>query len=144
VFRNNRNKQKTNQYSIKFVKISTFLIPHTISSVYFGCFDTSPKHRNKPKEKIFGFAKKPPKNNRNKLSFSLFRFKPRKKMYGFKDPLIEKVFWRFFSICFNKILFVSVVDTSPKHQNKRKKMFFGFSKQIKKQPKQIEFQFVSV
>ncbi len=49
VFRNNRNKQKTNQNSSKFVKISIFLIPHTISSVCFGCFDTGLKHRNKPK-----------------------------------------------------------------------------------------------
>jgi hypothetical protein len=51
-------KQKTNRNSRKFVKISTFLIPLTISSVCFGCFDTGPKHQNKPKEKIFGFAKK--------------------------------------------------------------------------------------
>ncbi len=59
VFRNNRNhKQKTNWNSSKFVKISTFLISHTIISVCFGCFDTGPKHRNKPKNKFFGFAKK--------------------------------------------------------------------------------------
>jgi hypothetical protein len=57
VFRNNRNKQKTNRNSSKFVKISTFLIPHTISSVCFGGFDTGPKHRNKAKKKFFGFAK---------------------------------------------------------------------------------------
>jgi hypothetical protein len=47
---------KTNQNSSKFVKISTFLIPHTISSFCFGCLDTDPKHQNKPK-KNFGFAK---------------------------------------------------------------------------------------
>jgi hypothetical protein len=61
VFQNNRNKQKTNGNSSKFVKISTFLIRHTISSVCFGCFDTGPKHRHKPKqtEKIFwGFREK--------------------------------------------------------------------------------------
>jgi hypothetical protein len=58
VFRNTRNKQKTTRNSTKFVKISTFLIPHTISSVYFGCFDTGPKHRNKPKKKNFGFREK--------------------------------------------------------------------------------------
>ncbi len=50
VFRNNRNKQKTNRNSSKFDKISTFLIPHTISPVCFGCFDTGPKHQNKPKQ----------------------------------------------------------------------------------------------
>jgi hypothetical protein len=57
VFRNNRNKQ-INQNSSKFVKISTFLIPHTKSSVCFGCFDTGPKHRNKQRKKFGGFAKK--------------------------------------------------------------------------------------
>jgi hypothetical protein len=38
-------------------------------------------------------------------------------------------------------------DTGPKHRNKPKqteKMFFGFAKQTEKQPKQIEFRFVSV
>ncbi len=100
MFRNNRNKLKTNGNSSKFVKISTFLIPLTISSVCFGCFDTGPKHRNKPKEKFFGFAKKrtekQPNHNRNRLSFGLFRFEPRKKNNGFEDPLIENVFWIFF------------------------------------------------
>jgi hypothetical protein len=41
---------KTNQNGNKFVKISTFLIPLTISSVCFGCFDTSLKRRNKLKQ----------------------------------------------------------------------------------------------
>jgi hypothetical protein len=61
VFRNNRNKEKTNRNSSKFGKISTFLIPHTISSVCFGCFDTYPKHQknqNKPEKKICWFCKK--------------------------------------------------------------------------------------
>jgi hypothetical protein len=61
VFRNNRNKQKTNRNSIKFVKLSTFLIPHTISSVCFSCFDTGPKHQNKQKQtekKICWFREK--------------------------------------------------------------------------------------
>jgi hypothetical protein len=38
-----------------------YVIPHTISSVCFGCFDTSPKQRNKPKQarkNFVGFAKK--------------------------------------------------------------------------------------
>jgi hypothetical protein len=50
-------QQKTSRNSSKFVKISTFLIPHTISSVCFSCFDTGQKHRNKPK-KIFWFREK--------------------------------------------------------------------------------------
>ncbi len=84
VFRNNRNKQKTNQNSSKFVKIWTFLIPHTTSSVCFSGFDNGPKHRNKPKQtetnrkKCFLVSRNKPKNNRNRLSFGLFRFEPKK------------------------------------------------------------------
>jgi hypothetical protein len=42
------------------------------------------------------------------------------------------------SVCFG------CFDTGPKQRNKPKKMFFGFAKQTEKQPKQIEFRFVSV
>jgi hypothetical protein len=58
VFQNNQYKQKTNRNNFKFVKILTFLIPRTLSFVCFGCFDTSPKHQNKPKqtEKFFLLA----------------------------------------------------------------------------------------
>jgi hypothetical protein len=111
VFRNNS----------KFFKISTFFIPHTISSVYFGCFVTSPKHQNKPKNKFLVSLKSKLKNNRNRLSFGLFRFEPRKKINGSEDPLIENVFWRFFSVCVglfweNSVCF-GCFDTSPKHRN---------------------------
>jgi hypothetical protein len=64
VFQNNRNKQKTNRNSSKLFTISTFLVPYTISSVFFGCFDTGPKHQNKPKQtetnqkKFFWFREK--------------------------------------------------------------------------------------
>jgi hypothetical protein len=44
----------------QIVKISTFLIPHTISSV---CFDTVPKHRNKPKNIFVVSGKSKPKNS---------------------------------------------------------------------------------
>ncbi len=37
-----------------------------------------------------------------------------------------------------------LVRNTETNQNKLKKMFFGFAKQTKKQPKQIEFWFVSV
>jgi hypothetical protein len=45
------------------------------------------------------------------------------------------------SVCFG------CFDTGPKHQNKPKQTeenVFGFAKQTEKQPKQIEFRFVSV
>jgi hypothetical protein len=82
VFRNNRNKQKTNRNSSKFVKISTFLIPHTINSVCFGCFDTAPKHRNKPKQtekKIFGFAKKQTEKQPKQIEFQFVLVRTEKK-----------------------------------------------------------------
>jgi hypothetical protein len=103
VFRNNRNKQKTNRNSSKFVKISTFLIPHTLSSVCFGCFDNGPKHKNKPKKKLFGFAKNKPKNNRNRLIFGMFWFEPRKKKLLFRGPPNIKRFLEFFQFVLTKL-----------------------------------------
>jgi hypothetical protein len=72
VFQNNRNKQKTNRNSSKFVKISTFLILYTISSVCFGCLDTGPKPQNKTKQtekKVFGFAKKQTEKQLKQIEF---------------------------------------------------------------------------
>ncbi len=60
------------------------------NSVCFGCFDTGPKHRNKLKKK-FLVSRNKPKINRNRLSFSLFRYKPRKKIDCFEDPLGESL-----------------------------------------------------
>ncbi len=153
MFQNNRNKQ-TPRNSSKFVKISTFLIPQTKSSVFFGYFDTSPEHQNKPKnneKKNFGFAKKQIEKQPKQIEFWFVSVRTEKKINGFEDPLIENVFWRFFwfvSVCFEKILFVLVVlipvRNTETNWNKPKKMFFGFAKQTEKQPKQIEFRFVSV
>jgi hypothetical protein len=121
VFRDNRNKQKTNRNSSKFVKISTLLIPHTISSVCFGCFDTGLKHRNKPKQ-----------------------------IKGFADNLIENVFRRFFGLfrfvsrkfCLFRLF--RYWSETPKQPKQTEKNVFSFEKQTEKQSKQIEFRFVSV
>ncbi len=61
---------------------------------------------------------------------------------------MDKVFGGIFLVYFglfreNSVCF-SCFDTGPKHRNKPKKKFFGFAKQTEKQPKQIEFRFVSV
>ncbi len=75
----------------------------------------------------------------------MFRFvsvRTEKKINGFEDPLIEKVFLEIFSVCFDKILFVSVVSIPVRNTETNEKNFFA--KLTKKQPKQIEFQFVSV
>jgi hypothetical protein len=90
--------------------------------------------------------KNKPKNNRNRLSFGLFWFEPRKNFNCFEDPLIEKVFGRFFwfvSFCIHSYVCFVCFDSGPKNRNKPKKMFFDFTKQTEKQPKQIEFRFVS-
>jgi hypothetical protein len=74
--------QKTNRNSSKFVKISTFLIRHTISSVCFGCFDNGPKHQNKPKqmEKFFlGFAKKQTEKQPKEIEFPFVSVRTEKK-----------------------------------------------------------------
>ncbi len=148
MFRNNRNKQKTNRNSSKLVKISTFLFPYTISSV-FSVVSIPVRNIETNRNKFFLVSRKSkPKNNRNRLSFGLFRFKSRKKINGFEYPLIDNVFLGFFwfvSVCFEKILFVSVVSILVRNtETNRKKHFFGFVKQTEKQPKQIEFRFVSV
>jgi hypothetical protein len=144
VFRNNRNKQKTNRNSSKFVKISTFLIPQTKSSV---CFDTGPKHRNKPQKK-FGFAKRQTEKQPKQIKFQFVSVRTEKKNERFWGPPNRERFLEIFLVCFEKILFVSVisipVQNTETNRNKLKKMFFGFAKQTEKQPKQFEFQFVSV
>ncbi len=127
MFRNNRNKQKTNRNSSIFGKISTFLIPHPRSSVCFGCFDTGLKHRNKPKQTFLVSQKGKPKHNRNRLSFGLFQFEPRKKINDFKDPLIENVYWRFFQFVSTKFclfrLFRYRSETPKQTETNRKKCF---------------------
>ncbi len=138
----------------------TFYNIHLFSSLYHQfCFfrlfryrsETSKQtktNRNKPKKIFLVSRKSKPKNRRNRLSFGLFRFEPRKKINGFEYPQIDYVFWGIFLVCFglfreNSVCF-GFFDTGPKHRNKPKKMFFGFTKQTEKQPKKIEFRFVSV
>jgi hypothetical protein len=76
------------------------------------------------RKKNFGFAKKQTEKQPKQIEF---RFKPRKKNFGFEDPLIKNVFWRFFwfvSVCFKKILFVSVVSIPVRNtKTNRKKCF---------------------
>ncbi len=115
MFRNNRNKQKTNRNSSKFVKISTFLNPHTISSVCFGCFETGPKHRNKPKIKFLGFGKKQTEKQPKQIEFRFVSVRTEKKNYGFEDPLIENVFGDFFGLFRENSVCFGCFDTGPKH-----------------------------
>jgi hypothetical protein len=135
VFRNNQNKQKTNQNSSIFVKISTFLIPYTISSV---CFDTGLKPKQTEKNFLV-WQKKKPKNNQNSLSFDLFRFKPRKKINCIKDPLIDNVFLDFIRLFPQSSVCFGCFDTGPKILNKPKKMFFGFAKQTENNRNRLSF-----
>jgi hypothetical protein len=78
------------------------------------------------------------------MSFGLFWFKPRKKFNGFEDPLIENVFWRFFLFVSTKFCLFRLFQYRSETPKQTEKMFFSFAKQTEKQPKQIEFRFVSV
>ncbi len=118
VFRNNRNKQKTNRNSSKFVKISTFLIPLIISSVCFGCSIPVRNIETKLKKNFLVLLKSTPKNNRNKLSFGLFRFVR---------------FLEIFSVCFG------CFDTGPKHRNKPKKCFLVSQNKPKNNRNRLSF-----
>jgi ATP-dependent Zn protease len=154
VFQNNRNKQKTNRNSNKFVKISTFHSPYHKFCLFrlFQYQSKTSKQTETNRNKFFLISRKSkPKNNQNRLSFGLFRFEPRKKLTVSRTPYCRERFLKifcFFSVCFKIILFVSVVPilirNTKTNRNKPKKKDFGFAKQTEKQPKQIEFRFVSV
>jgi hypothetical protein len=148
VFRNKLNKQKTNWNSSKFVKTSTFLNSPYHKFCLFRLFRnrSETSKQTKTNWKIF-FWFRELKHNPNRLSLGLFRFEPRKKIYGFEDPLIEKVFWRFFWFVLRKFCLFRLFryqSETPKQTETNQKLFFGFVKQTEKQPKKIEFRFVSV
>jgi hypothetical protein len=88
MFQNNRNKQKTNWNSSKFVKISTFLIPPYHKFCLFGCFDTGPKHQNKPTKKFLGFATKQTEKQPKQIEFRFVSVRTKKKINSFEDPLM--------------------------------------------------------
>ncbi len=67
-----------------------------------------------------------------------------KKLAVSRASLIVNVFWRFFGLFRQSSICFGCFNTDLKHKNKPKKMFFGFARQTEKQPKQIEFRFVSV
>ncbi len=95
--------------SSKFVNISTFLIPHTISSVCFGCFDTGPKHRNKLENFFWVFVKKQTEKQSKQIEFRFVLVWTEKKKKILRTPNRER-FLEIFSVCFEKILLVSVVS----------------------------------
>ncbi len=98
---------------------------------------------NKPK-KILGFREKA---NWKTTETDRVSVRTEKKIYGFEDPLIENVFGDFFGLFRRNSVCLGCFDTGLKHRNNPKQtenMFFGFVKQTEKQPKQIDFRFVSV
>jgi hypothetical protein len=98
--------------------------PRTICSVCFGCFDTSPKHWNKPKN-FWGVSRK--KQTKKQLKQFEFRFEPWQKINCFEDPLMENVFWRFFRVVSKKFclfrLFWYWSETPKQTETNRKKCF---------------------
>jgi hypothetical protein len=86
--------------------------------------------------------KSKPKNNRNRLSFGLFQFEPRKNFYGFEDPLIENVFWRFFCFFSRKFCLFRLFryrSEIPKQTETNRKNVFGFAKQTEKNRNRLSF-----
>ncbi len=82
---------------------------------------------------FFLFSQKSkPKKNRNRLSFRFVSVRTEKKNNGFKDPLIENVFCRFFSVCFEKILSVSVVLIMVRNTETNQKKCFLVSRNKQK------------
>ncbi len=68
VFQNNRNKQKTNRNSSKFVKISTFLISHTII-LFVSAVLIPVRSTETNRKQIFWFGKKQTKKLPTKIEF---------------------------------------------------------------------------
>jgi hypothetical protein len=98
-----------------------------------------------------GFAKKHTEKQPKQIEVRFVSVRTEKQVNCFEDTLIESVVWRF--IRFVSVVSIPVRNTEtnrnkPKqtetNQNKPKKFFWGFAKQTEKQPKQIEFRFVSV
>ncbi len=107
-------------------------MPHTTSSVCFSCFDTGPKHRNKPKKnekKFFGFAKKHTEKQPKQIEFRFVSVRTKKKINGFEDPLIENFFGDFFGLLRKICLFrlLQYRSETPKQTETKRKKCFLFS-----------------
>ncbi len=125
-FETTETNKQPNKTAANFVKISTFLIPHTKSSVCFGCFDTGPKHRTKTDWVSVCFDS----NQEKKLTVL--------RTYN------KELFWRFFRFVSRKFCLFRLFRYRSETPKQSEKKFFGFAKQTEKQPKQIDFRFVSV
>jgi hypothetical protein len=55
--------------------------------VCFGCFETGPKHRNKPKKIVIGFAKQT-ENEPKQIEFRYVSVRTEKKFVCFEDTLV--------------------------------------------------------
>jgi hypothetical protein len=146
VFRNNRNKQKTNRNSSKFGKKNNLFIPY-YKFCLFRLFRYRSETSKQTEKNFFAFAKKQTETPPKQIEFLFVSVRTEKKK-RFQEPPNRECFLEIFSVCFEKILFVSVVSipirNTETNQNKPKIMFFCFAKQTEKQPKQIKFRFVSV
>ncbi len=100
--------------------IFRLLLSGTISSVCFVCFDTGPKHQNKPKQtkkKCLGFVKKQTEKQTKQIEFQFVSVRTEKKNLWFQGP---QNFFEIFSVCFglfreNSVCF-GCFDTGPKQQ----------------------------
>jgi hypothetical protein len=60
-------------------------------SVCFGCFETGPKHRNKPKKIVIGFAKQP-ENEPKQIEFRFVSVRTEKKICLFRGHPMHVAF----------------------------------------------------
>jgi hypothetical protein len=84
---------------------------------------------------MFGFAKKQTEKQLKQIEFRFISVQTEKKINSFEDPLIKNVFGDFL-VCFDEILFVSVVSimvrNTATNRNKPKKMFLVLRNKPKK------------
>jgi hypothetical protein len=98
---------------------------------------------NELKQIFFCYTKN--RKTTEQIEFWFVLVRTEKKNELFLGPPKREGFLEIFSVCFDKVLFVSVVSIVVQNKPKQiEKMIFGFAKQTEKQLKQIESRFVAV
>jgi hypothetical protein len=125
---------------------------HLFNSLYHKfCFfrlfryrsETSKQTETNQKKKFWVSRKSKPKNSRNRLSFGLFRFEPRKKINGFEYPLIDNFLGEFFWFVSRKFclfrLFRYWSETPKQTKTNQKKCFLVLRNKPKKNRNRLSF-----
>ncbi len=134
MFWNNRNKQKTNRNSSKFLKISKISPYHKFCLFWlFRYRSKTSKQTETNWEKIFLLSRKSkPKNNQNRLSFGS---NWEKNFTVSRTLLIENIFLRFFWFVLTKFCFFWLLryqSETPKQTKTNRTNVFWFHKTNRK------------